>query len=242
VSESAWGNQIFGGVTGAPGTLQDVLINDDLGPLPTVHSILLFHDVVTAPSGNLAYHAQITIGAGAVSTSFCCDWRGQFSVVCSRVAVRARTFQPRIVAVAADPLERHRHGAILGWGQLHGSAPLSFTDADLIFSPLDDVSWVQTIAVPKFARRFFPRFSKGIGPGSGVPATLGWSAEIESFTLGLTRPGSVAANFSQMHGVSAAIARDGIDVSDADYVTVTAALGLGLQSGYYLTPVFELAL
>lgn len=251
MNDVSWGNLISGRMPEAADTLLDVLINSDLGPQPAAHGVVLFREYeggLDNPSGNAAFYADVTFGAGAASTNFLCDWRGQFSVVCQRIGIRARSFAPRTPPYdRGTASESYRHGAFLGFGGWHSGKPLSFTDYERVYDPTDDPSWVQVVAVPKFARRFFPRLSVLVGGvESGNAAQPAVPADVETIQLGITRGGQPQAKFSQCQFVSPEVLRDGLDVSDAAFVTLTfpqSAPGLPLiPRKYYYTPVFELAL
>jgi hypothetical protein len=249
-SDSAFGNQITGPMPEAFDSLEDVVVAADLGPQPAAHSVVLFREQLNAqPSAtlNAAYYAEVTFAGGAGLSSFLCDWRGQFSIVCSRLEVRARSYPPRTdlynrggLDGGGNPVDRFRHGAVVGYGGWSASKPLTFTASEWVFDPTDDISWVQVIQVPRFGRRFFPRL--GRVPGAlGSAASPWYRADLESFALGITQVGGPPGAVTQSEMLSVPVVRDGIDVSNAGYVTVTCA-GAALATKYYLASVFELGL
>jgi hypothetical protein len=257
----SWGNQIIGGMPATVGLLQDVVINSDLGPEPAAHGILLFQELTSdgvssgaALQQNAAYYAEITIGGGAVTTTFLCDWRGQFAVVASKIEIRARSYAPSILfdygpgTLGADgvPLKRYRHGAIIGFGGWHAAHPMRYT-APEVFIDGESTDPVETrIAVPKFGRRFYPRLGRMALDGTLTPL---WPADIESIQMMLYRPGttSSAGSFGDFQiPLTLDIVRNGIDVADADTIVLTSNIKAdgrpGLSSSYVVSPVFELAL
>ena len=260
-TDISWGNQIIGGMPSTAGLLLDVVINHDLGPQPAAHGILLFHELTSdgesagaATQLNAAYYAEITISAGAVATTFQCDWRGQFSIVASKVEIRARSYAPSTFydygpgTLGADgvPLKRYRHGAVLGFGGWHAAQPLKYTGPEVFIDGGSLVPVETRIAVPKFASRFFPRLGRAAEDGTITPI---WPHDIESIQMMIFRGGTTSSsgNFGSYQApLTLDILRNGIDVADAAAILLTSNIKndgrAGLSSGYVLSPVFELCL
>jgi hypothetical protein len=257
----SWGNQIIGGMPAVENTLYDVVINSELGPEPAAHGILLFNELTSdgesagaATQLNAAYYAEITIGGGAVTTTFLCDWRGQFSVVASKIEIRARSYAPSTfydygpgtLGPTGVPLKRYRHGAIIGFGGWHAAQPMKYTGPEVLIDG-DSVDPVETrIAVPKFARRFYPRLGRAAIDGTITPW---WPADIQSIQMTTFRVGttsSLGAFGSALAPLTLDIVRNGIDVADAGMIVLISNIKndarKGLSSSYVLTPVFELSL
>jgi hypothetical protein len=260
-TDISWGNQIIGGMPSADGALLDVVINSELGPEPAAHGILLFNELTSdgASAGvaipqNAAYYAEITLGGGAVTTTFQCDWRGQFSVVANKIEIRARSYAPTTfvdyspgtLGPSGTPLKRYRHGAILGYGGWHASQPITYT-APEVYIDGDSLVPVETrIDVPKFARRFYPRLGRAAADGTLTPL---WPFDIESFQLMLFRAGTTtnAGYYGDFQmPLTVDIVRDGIPVGDATAIVLTSNIKndgrKGLSSGYVLSSLFELGL
>jgi hypothetical protein len=251
--DSAWGNQIVGPMPAAADTVEGVLLNNDLGPQPTAHGVCLYRELVgdTPPSAlsdlvNAAYYADITIGAGAASTRFLCDWKGQFSVVCSRIEIRARSYAPRsgtyrrAVDLDDQPIQREIHGAFVGFGGWHSGKAPTFTGREVSIAASAVGAGVgYRIPVPKFGRRFFPRLSRYTSGGSSTPI----QPDLEELFLSMDRPGGAGNGASGLlEFLSVDVIRNGIDIGDAVSVSIVAGNGSMPSGAYALTPMFELAL
>lgn len=254
--DPSWGNQIIGPLPESVDDLSDVLINNNLGPQPAAHGVLLFRERATdayPPATeplNAALYADVTIGAGAASTNFLCDWSGQFSVVCSEIQIRARSYAPRASAysrgatVGGQLLERFKHGAFLGFGGWNAAKPLTLTQREIVLD--NSVTSVWNIAVPKFARRYFPRFGRVIGDPLDVesPATSipWWKADIETLQLSISRVGTNPDNNASAQMLTVDRVHNGIDVSEASTLQLWTRTTGVLSTTHFLTSVFELAL
>jgi hypothetical protein len=240
--------EVSGQITGLlqePGAVLQVLETGELGPQPAAHGVILMRERLiegadtSDPGSGVAYHAEVVVGGGNVSGSFRCDWSGQFAVVCQRLTIRAVAVATHVEDLGYYGISdrRWRHAAIVGFGGWHAMAPLTLTLQE--FALAGGITR-HTVEVPRFGRRYRPRFGVPTGPLTGefacAPAD---AADLDRVTISVASALGYSLFYTSSHRVTPELLRDGIDVSGAGYVSVDAPFP---GSQLILTPCFELGL
>lgn len=238
MAEPVWSGEIRGAVESFDdNVIRDVLFTNDLGPQPAVHSVQLFAERLENQVGELpAYWAECTMRAGLFSTTFRCDWRGQFSAVFQSLQVRAIAYAPSIMDPESysPPSGSFRHVASVGYGGWNAARPLTYTQQQRTL--IDTGGNRCTIAVPPFARRFYPRLfhytSTNWDIGGAVSAAPLNPAMLRGIALQLD---------TQYWGtLTERDVLEGIDLLGAGLVTLKPHTTAG--TAHLVTPVFELSL
>lgn len=175
---SEWGSRYEGAYPSQPDESIEVMRNDRIIGPPRSIGLMLSRSASTATNADV--FARITIGAGNVSRSFLCDFRGRLSLVANSIRVEALAYAPEAHQVNnrnynrgsrtgdRGELARLRCTALLGIDGAESAAP-TFTPPYLRVAD----GFYSQLPPPEHATRIRPIVSYDRDPGVWAPGGYG---------------------------------------------------------------------
>lgn len=171
--------------------------------------------------------AVVQYSSGTSTVEFSCDWRGQFSIVCSALRIDLLNWPTAALEAVGAAVSAIRYGAHVGVGDVSSSFPATHTSMWTTIGP----SSVSMTRVPSCAERWYPVIGR---PGADHRPIL--ESDLSAFKVRFSTQFGVDY---AIHRLSPKVIREGLWLPpEASSVWIDGGLSIG---SYQLRHRFALA-